>query len=171
MAPGTLLGRGYRGLLEGLGLLAGCAFAGIALLVSVDVVLRNLGLGNLPWLIEVAEYVLYGATFLAAPWVLHHGGHVRVDLLLTRLPRPLARAAETLADLLGLLISVLLAWYGARAALDAHAVGALVFKHLVLPEWPLLALLPLAATLLAAEFVRRLWRVLREGPGAAAGGG
>lgn len=157
---GALLARAYGWLMEGLGLLAGLAFAAMALLIGGDVLLRNLALGNLPWVIEVAEYLLYLATFAAAPWVLYHGGHVRVDLLVTQLPPRAGRLLELLTDTIGLAICLLLAWYGARAALEAQAIGALVFKELVLPEWPLLAVIPVAAGLLALEFVRRLARAL-----------
>lgn len=160
---GTPIARAYGWLMEGLGLLAGLAFAAMALLIGADVLLRNLALGNLPWVIEVVEYLLYLATFAAAPWVLYRGGHVRVDLLVTQLPPRAGRLLELLSDAIGLVICLLLAWFGAQAALQAQAIGALVFKELVLPEWPLLAAIPVAAGLLALEFVRRLARALQPG--------
>ncbi len=160
-----LAGRAYGWLMEGLGLLSGLAFGAMALLVSADVVLRNLGVGNLPWVLEVVEYLLYLATFAAAPWVLYRGGHVRVDLLVRALPAHAARRLELLTDALGVLVSLALVAYGARAAIEAQAVGALMFKELVLPEWPLLAAIPAAALLLALEFSRRVWRALRPAPG------
>ncbi|MFO1352944.1 MAG: hypothetical protein U1F68_20625 [Gammaproteobacteria bacterium] len=42
----------YRFLLEACGFAAGFTIALLALAVSVDVLIRNLGWGNMPWLIE-----------------------------------------------------------------------------------------------------------------------
>ena len=76
----------YEGLLKGMGVLSSLIIAFMALLLSLDVFLRNNGLGNMPWLLEVTEYGLFTSTFLAAPWVLHIGGHVKVDILIKLFP-------------------------------------------------------------------------------------
>ena len=55
----------YRTLLSACGLGAGLAIAGLALAITADVVLRNLGITNFPWLLEVSEYVIFIATFMA----------------------------------------------------------------------------------------------------------
>lgn len=150
------LGRAYARLLDACGLFAGGALGLLAILIAIDIVIRNLGIGHLGWLLEVSEYVLYVATFLAAPWVLRLGAHVRVDLLLNALPARLAAGLELLADALGGLASAVLFYYGLKATLRAHALGSLVIKELVFPEWWLLALVPVCAILLAIEFLRRI---------------
>ncbi len=154
-APGPV-SRAYAALLSAFGLLAGVAFAAIAVLVTLNVILRNLGVMNFPWLLEVSEYVLYVGTFLAAPWVLRLGAHVRVDLLPGLLPRPAARAVTVAAEACGLVFSLVLARHGLNVTMDAFARGDLMFKELVIPEWPLLAVIPVSAALLAVEFTRRM---------------
>jgi TRAP-type C4-dicarboxylate transport system permease small subunit len=156
------LARAHRRLLDGLGLAAGVALGLLAVLISVDVVRRSLGHGSIGWLLEVSEYTLFVATFAAAPWVLRQGAHVRVDLLLAVVPRAVARALELVADGIGLAVSLLLVLYGARAAHDAFARGLLVFKELVIPEWWLLAVIPVAALLLVIEFGLRIGGTLRQ---------
>jgi TRAP-type C4-dicarboxylate transport system permease small subunit len=151
-----MISRAYAGLLTGFGLLAGVAFAVVAALVTLNVLLRNLGVANFPWLLEVTEYVLYIGTFLAAPWVLRLGAHVRVDLLPGLLPAAGARLVNTAADLCGLVFSLILARHGLNVTADAFSRGDRIFKELVIPEWPLLATIPLAAALLAIEFARRI---------------
>ncbi len=155
-APGTL-SRAYAVLLDGFGLLAGIAFAAVAVLVTVNVILRNLGITNFPWLLEVSEYVLYGGTFLAAPWVLRLGAHVRVDLLPGLLPERPARVVNAAADTCGLVFSLVLARHGLNVTYDAFMRGDMMFKEIVIPEWPLLAVIPLCAAMLAIEFARRLF--------------
>ena len=77
---------GYGGLVLALAALVAISIAAIAILIPLDLLIRNLGWGNMPWLYEGVEYALYVGVFLAAPWVLHQGAHVRVDLLPTMLP-------------------------------------------------------------------------------------
>ncbi len=141
-----------------LGFSAGIALARLAVLITVDVTIRNLGIGNFPWLLEVSEYVLFAATFLAAPWVLRENAHVRVDLLLTALPRTAGRLLAGLADVLGLLISAVLTWYALRVTADALERGDLIFKELVVPEWPFFLVVVVSGCLLIAEFSLRLAR-------------
>jgi len=138
------------------GLTAAVIFAAMAVMVTADVLLRNLRIYNMPWLIEVAEYGLYTATFIAAPWILRMGGHVRVDVLVSALPRAWARWIDVGVDALGLVISLVLFWFGTTAAADAHAIGSIIIKELVLPEWWLLSVIPFSTALLAIEFGRRL---------------
>lgn len=156
----------YGLLLHACGLAAGLAIACLALAITVDVVLRNLGVTNFPWLLEVSEYVIYSATFLAAPWVLHLGAHVRVDVLITVLPKPLAAAAGLIAELMGLATAAVLTWYGLRVTLDTFSRGDMLYKELVIPEWPLLAVIPVAGALLVIEFARRFWTAARHGQSA-----
>ena len=139
-----------------LGFSAGVALACLAVLITIDVAIRNLGVGNFPWLLEVSEYVLFAATFLAAPWVLRENAHVRVDLLLTALPHAASRFLAGLADVLGLVISGVLTWYALRVTTDALDRGDLIFKELVVPEWPFFAVVVVSGGLLVAEFGLRL---------------
>ena len=53
-----------------------CAFCSVSrslfgfftLMVCVDIVFES-SAASMPWLVEVIEYLMYGGTFLAAPWV------------------------------------------------------------------------------------------------------
>ncbi len=146
----------YRRLLDLCGLAAGLMIGALALMVSADVVLRNVGAGGLPWAVEVAEYILYIATFLGAPWVLAKNGHVRVDVFISHVPVAAARWVDILVNLVGVLVSLVLLYFGAVAAVDAYLIGALIFKELIVAEWWLLAVMPFSAVLLTIEFCQRL---------------
>lgn len=146
----------YRLLMRGCGAVAAVLFGAVAVLVTVDVVLRNLGFGTLPWIVEVSEYSLPVATFLTAPWLLHVNQHVRVEILVSSVSRRAARWLDHVADLIGLAASLTLGWYALQVILDSRAIGSLVIKTLVFPEWWLFAPVPFAGILLAIEFVRRM---------------
>jgi TRAP-type C4-dicarboxylate transport system permease small subunit len=150
--------RAYAALVEALGLLAGILIGVGTLLIALDVALRNLFVTGIPWLIEVVEYGMYAVTFLAAPWVLRHGGHVRVDVLSTVLPAPFARLLDRIADTIGLAASCVLLWYAAKVTLASMESGSLIIKSVIFPEWWMLAVMPVASLLLAVEWARRLFR-------------
>ncbi|TWT08664.1 TRAP transporter small permease [Reyranella sp. CPCC 100927] len=139
--------------------LFGLSLGAIIVLICLDVGLRDLGLGSLPWLIELTEYLMYAGTFLAAPWVLRQGSHVRVDILLVAVPKRLAVRLEQAVDLCGLLISLVLLYYGSAVVADAWRSGMVQYKTWYVPEWLLLLAIPVSAALLAAEFVLRVLRV------------
>jgi TRAP-type C4-dicarboxylate transport system permease small subunit len=151
-----VVSKAHAALVAMLGFSAGVALACLAVLITIDVTIRNLGVGNFPWLLEVSEYVLFAATFLAAPWVLRENAHVRVDLLLTALPRTAGRLLAGLADVLGLVISAVLTWYALRVTADALERGDLIYKELVVPEWPFFVVVVVSGCLLIAEFSLRL---------------
>ena len=161
-----MLGRAYAATLHACAVVAALLLGVVALLVTGDVVARNLGLGTLPWIIEVSEYSLPLATFLVAPWLLHRSEHVRFDTLLTALPPPAGRALERIADGMGLAICAVFVVYGAKAVASSAQQGSLVIKAIVFPEWWLYAPVPVCFALLAIEFVRRM---LGRGPLAGAG--
>ena len=122
-----------------------------ALAITLDVVGRNVGLGTLPWILEVSEYVLPLATFLVAPWLLRRNEHVRLDILLRTWPK-----LGHVTNVIGLAVCAVLVVYGVRTILNSAQQGAMIFKSVVFPEWWLYVPVPLCFGLLAVEFVRRL---------------
>ena len=58
----------------------------MVVMVTADIMLRNLTRTGFPWANEVSEYALYVITLLTAPWLLRRGQHVRIDLVLTLVP-------------------------------------------------------------------------------------
>lgn len=162
------MSRAYRWLMQACGVGAALTIGVMALLVTLDVVARNTGLGSFPWVLEVSEYSLPLATFLAAPWLLHRNEHVRLDMLLTALPIKAARRLDRLADLIGLGVCAVFVWYGIAVIEDSMRLGSLVIKTLVFPEWWLFLPVTGSFALLAAEFARRMFgraELASRGPG------
>jgi TRAP-type transport system small permease protein len=151
-----MVARAYARVLYAGAVAAAILLGVVALLVTGDVVSRNLGLGTLPWILEVSEYSLPLATFLVAPWLLHRGEHVRLDMVITALPAVGGRALGRVADGVGLVISLVFVVYGVKAILSSLHQGSMVIKILVFPEWWMYTPVPPCFALLAVEFVRRM---------------
>jgi len=146
----------YRGILQGLASVAAVLLGAMALLVTLDVVMRNVGLGTIAWVNEVSEYSLPVATLLIAPWLLYRNENVRLDVLLHAVPRKLSRVLERSCDVVGIAICAVFVWYSIRLILDSSRIGSMMVKTLAIPEWWQYALVPVCFSLLAVEFARRL---------------
>jgi TRAP-type C4-dicarboxylate transport system permease small subunit len=147
-------------LLDALAVLAALILLAMVIVVTADIVLRNLVRSGFPWANEVSEYALYAITFLVAPWLLRRGQHVRVDLVLTLLPPRLAWLLDGLGDILGFIVCAVMVRYGVHMAADSYRLGSLTIKNLVFPEWWLLAPLPVIYALIAIEFGFRFHRLM-----------
>jgi TRAP-type C4-dicarboxylate transport system permease small subunit len=148
-------------LLETFAIIAALTLLAMVIVVSGDIVLRNLTRTGFAWANEVTEYALYVMTLLTAPWLLRRGQHVRLDLVLTFVPSRLAFVMEALADVLGFLVCLTMMRYGLKMAIESAVLGSITIKTLVFPEWWLLAPLPVCFALIAAEFVFRFDRLMR----------
>jgi TRAP-type transport system small permease protein len=153
------LSRWYGRLLDGMLSAAGALLLIMTLLIGADVLLRNIGAGGIPPSNELSEESLYLITLLAAPGLLRQGQHIRIDIVLKGLPRRLGWIMEWIGDVVGLVCCLLFVWYGTSVAAASFFDGAISIKTLVLPEWWLLAPMPVAFALLAIEFVFRMHRL------------
>ena len=139
-------------------------------IICGDVLTRNVAVPGLPrgiaWSNEISELLLYaddaaGGAVAAARRAAHPRRHPAA--------RPAGRVAyacEWIADALGFVCCCWLVFYGASAAKKSWAGDALSIKTLVMPEWWILAPLPICFLLLAVEFVFRMRRLKggRVGP-------
>jgi TRAP-type C4-dicarboxylate transport system permease small subunit len=136
-------------LLDALAITAALILLAMVVIVTADIVLRNIMGASFAWANEVSEYALYVMTLLTAPWLLRRGQHVRLDIILAIVPTRVAWLMEALGDVLGFAVT-----------LDSARLGAITIKNLVFAEWWLLALLPAAFVLLAVEFMFRFQRLI-----------
>jgi TRAP-type transport system small permease protein len=153
--------RAFGRLLEGLMLLASAMVLIMTLLIGTDVGLRNAGLGGVAWSNEASEYMLYLITLLSAPWLLRQGKHIRIDIVLRALPPRIGWALEWVGDLLGLLCSLYFVWYGMKVLVASYLAGSISIRTLIVPEWWLLAPMPLAFVAVSIEFVFRMHRLAK----------
>ena len=161
----TRLSNAFGRLLNFLAILAALTLLAMVVMITADIILRNLTRTGFPWANEVSEYALYVITLLTAPWLLRRGQHVRIDLVLTLVPLRLAWLMEALGDVVGFAVCLVMMRYGLKMTLDSAMLGSITIKNLVFPEWWLLWPLPVCFALLAIEFAFRFGRLIRSEPG------
>ena len=134
----------------------------MVIIITGDILMRNLFVKGFVWANEVSEYALYMITLLTAPWLLRRGQHVRLDLFVTALPKRGAWLLEAVGDVAGFIVCLIMIRYGALMTIDGIRTSSVTIKNLVFPEWWLLAPLPITFVLLAIEFVFRFRRLLQN---------
>ena len=155
------LSRWYGRLLEAMLVLACGLLLVMTLMIGADVLLRNVGLGGIPPSNELSEDILYLVTLLAAPALLRQGQHIRIDILLRALPGRIGWLLEWVGDILGLACSLYFVRYGFKVLAASYLSNAISIKTLVIPEWWLLAPMPLAFVAVSIEFLFRMQRLAK----------
>lgn len=141
------------------GMLAGLLILAIATGIVADVLYRNLAGRSFPWMLESSEYALCVAVFLAIPWAMREGAHVRMDALVRVSTEKVGRSIELGADIVGFAISAFVAVLGVVGAWESFTSGTIIYKSVVFPEWWILSTLPVSMAFLAVEFLRRIIRL------------
>ncbi len=138
------------------------------LAVSTEVVMRYF-LNRPPiWVIEVTEYSLLYITFLGAAWLLRKEGHVKVDLVLTRLKPGTQAFLNATTSALCAIACLILAWYGVKVTWDHFQTGYFLSTILRPPSFAIVLIIPVGSFLLFIQFLRRMyhylesWRTSRE---------
>ena len=162
MKHSTRVGAIFDGILNVFAFLSALLLAFIMLSICLEVIMRYFLNRPLVWVIEMSEYALLYITFLGTAWLLRREGHVTVDILLARLNPKNQAALGFLSSIIGIIISLILIWYGSEVAWDHHQRG--VFKPTVLqfPTAPVLAIIPIGSVILAMQFIRRGHLFLRK---------
>lgn len=148
-------------------LAGGVATLAIALLVSLDVLLRYFLGRPLLFVDEVASFLQVFVVFGGLAYTFLVGGHVRVDLLTAHLSRPTRAWLRLLTLGLGLAFVLVVTWVTTQSALTAYRYGR-VTAVMLYPIWIPMLLIPAGLLLMAAALVVALtcqWRAIR-GPAA-----
>tara|TARA_R110000787_G_scaffold36875_6_gene93975 strand:- start:291 stop:788 length:498 start_codon:yes stop_codon:yes gene_type:complete len=147
----------FSAVLMALAIFAGVIFAAITITVPIDAIGRYLFASSIVGLTDLVENGLMAAVLLAAPWILYKGEHVAVDLFAAALGDTARRILHTATCLLGIVISLVMTWYGIETMLRAMNSGTMVRRILTFPQsWTFVPLI-ICFALIAIEFARQLF--------------
>ena len=160
---GALLDRIYKGA----AVLAAASIGAICLLISAQIVLNaatRAGLpvpSTIPSYADFAGFLLAGATFLALPWTLRTGGHVRVNLVTRALPTRVALFVEIAVLALAAGFAAYAAFYAGLLVVESHAFGDVSPGIVPVPLWIPQSVMVAGLGLLAVALLHSLvetWR-------------
>ena len=124
--------------------------------VSAGLLGKGIGL-TIPSYADFTGFFLAASTFLALAYSLRAGGHIRVTLLIGRLPDGLRRLVEIVVVLIALAMSAYATWYVILLVLESIEFGdrssGMVSVPLWLPQLPVALGLAILTLALADEWI------------------
>ena len=150
--------RVYRALLYGMAWLGAFLIAAMMVIITVDVVVRNLGYQSSAHFFTFTEYALLIVPCLGAPWLVREKGHIYVELLLMHLkPKP-RRWLLRFIGLACIAVCLTVAWYGFSVTIDNYLGMERDVRSFDMPRWMIVGWIPISFLMMAIEFARFLWR-------------
>jgi C4-dicarboxylate transporter, DctQ subunit len=139
-----------------------CMFfiASIIFLMVVDIILRATVRQTLGPVTDIERILLIYIPFLCGAWLLRREGHVNVDLILARLPRIPQSILMVLFSIIGIILGMLMVWYGGKLTIELIQRKSLTLDILGTPMWVYQIPVPIGGLLLFGQFVRRTYASL-----------
>jgi C4-dicarboxylate transporter DctQ subunit len=137
-----------------LAVFAGVLIAYLVVSVTVAIIMRGLRVGVI-WMFEITEYCMLWLTFLAAPWVLKHEAHIRMELIVDRFSVRTQTMLQIATSVIGALICLILTVFGIKVAWDYYKTGYFLHTVMAPPIYPILAIIPMGSVLLFMQFLRQ----------------
>ncbi len=141
---------------------AAACIGAICLLISAQIALNagtRAGLPlppTIPSYADFAGYLLAAATFLALPWTLRTGGHVRVSLVTSRLPNRAAWALELAVIGAAAAFAGYAALYAALLTAESRRFGDVSTGMVPIPTWTVQIPMTAGLTLLTLALLQSL---------------
>lgn len=158
----TRMGTAFDRILGILTFLASIVLVSVTLLVVFDVITRYFLSLPQTWVSYTAAYSMVFITFMSTAWVLKREGHVKMDLVLSRLrPRPRA-LLNIVLFLLSAVVWLVVTWYSAWLAWGFFQSGEVIAGVYDVPKAPVVAPIPVGSLLLSIECLRRAYRFWRS---------
>jgi TRAP-type C4-dicarboxylate transport system permease small subunit len=148
--------RAYDGLIYGMAFIAAFLMAAMMVVITLDVVLRNLGYQSSAHFFTFTEYALLIVPCLGAPWLAREKGHIYVEIVLNSFA-PRWRARMTMAiGVLCIAVCLVIAWYGFQITWRDFVQNEKDVRSMDFPRWMIVGFIPLSFLMMAIEFARFL---------------
>jgi TRAP-type C4-dicarboxylate transport system permease small subunit len=137
---------------------SGFLIAAMMVVITIDVVVRNLGFQSSSHFFSFTEYALLLVPCLGAPWLVREKGHIYVEILLMYLSPRRRAALRVLIGIVCIAVCVVLAWYGFEVTIRDYLTNEKDVRSLDMPRWMIVGFVPLSFMMMAIEFLRFLVR-------------
>jgi len=128
------------------------------IVITLDVVLRNLGYQSSAHFFTFTEYALLIVPCLGAPWLVREKGHIYVEILHMHLGPRARRCFSTGIALACIAVCLVIAWYGFEVTATDWRQAEKDVRSMDMPRWLVVGWIPLSFLMMAIEFARFLWR-------------
>ena len=150
--------KAYDAILYGMAYLAAFLLVAMMVVITLDVVIRNLGYQSSAHFFTFTEYALLIVPCMGAPWLAREKGHIYVEILLMSLPERTRARMTMLVGVICVAVCLVVAWFGFQVALSDFLQDEKDVRSMDMPRWLIVGWIPLSFLMMAIEFARFLWR-------------
>lgn len=128
----------------------------LMLFAAAEIVGRYLFNHPIPGHVEIVELIMAAVVFLGIAYTQRVGGHIRMELFITKVLRGRSyHIAEALTLILSLLAFSIITVASFRFALDAYDIGDTT-TYILWPTWPSKLCIPIGSFMLCLRFLLQL---------------
>ena len=152
----SALGKAFDKLIYAMAFLGGVMLMFAMAAVCLDVIMRYFFNRPMSWVLQVCEFILLYAPFLAAAWVLRGEGHIKVDIVLSLMSPGLQRFIHVLSSILGFVVMATITYYGIEVVIELYLSDQPTLGSYRFPQFAITMAVPLGSLVMAVQFLRRL---------------
>jgi len=123
----------------------------------VDVLLRYSLNRPIQWMLEITEYTMLYIPFLGAALVLKEDGHIRVDILISRLSEKKRFIMDIVASFIGGIVMSTYTWFGGQVTWEFYKRGVPSLESLRTPMFLILMIIPIGGFFFTVQFFRQTY--------------
>ena len=150
--------KAYDAILYGMAYLAAFLLVAMMVVITLDVVIRNLGYQSSAHFFTFTEYALLIVPCMGAPWLAREKGHIYVEILLMSLPERTRARMTMLVGVICVAVCLVVAWFGFQVALSDFLQDEKDVRSMDMPRWLIVGWIPVSFLMMAIEFARFVWR-------------
>ena len=96
---------------------------GFGVLIMYEIIMRALGLTNIPWLEEFSRYMLVYTTLLGSSMAIKDNGHMAMDTLMITLSKPIVKVLHVLINIICTATWIVVAYFSLEWTLRLKLIG------------------------------------------------
>lgn len=133
--------------------IASILVCGMALMITIDVLLRYFLNAPLPASVEISQLVEPWVVFLPFAYTLTVGGHVQVTIVTMNLPEKWRKGCDIFAYIVSFIFFIILCSYSWIEFVHSYAIGEIMLAAVKLPWWAGKLAMPIGTLLIVIQCI------------------
>lgn len=114
------------------------------------------------WALDFTRYSILYLTFLGTAWLLREEGHVKIELVTSRLSARGEALMNGVTSVIACVACCIFFWEASKSTWHAYQMGQTIERSVVVPRYLIVGIMPLGTFLLCLQFVRRARNYFRS---------
>jgi TRAP-type C4-dicarboxylate transport system permease small subunit len=151
----------FNSIVNILAVLAGIIMAFIMFAVNLEVVARYLGHPT-KWVIDATSFGLLFITFFGAAWLLRREGHVKMEIVVSRLSPRTQTFIDIVTSVLATIACLVITWSSVQITWRSFQTAYHLPTTTEPIAFPILAVIPVGSFFLSIQFIIRIYGYLKR---------